>query len=133
VHIIFLHEKGSNNPLGILSKSDKVTFYPYYIDKDLFSQSLIITFFLFIVFFYPLRIISPSNFLEVDYMFTPEYIEPEWYLLAPYRILRSVPKKVGGVLMLVCLFVMLFLLPFFIQYKTRGLQYNVKFQVFFYT
>jgi len=63
---------------------------------------------------------------------TPEHIEPEWYLLAPYTILRSIPKKVGGVLMLLVYFIRIGLLPFYVSYSVRGYQFKILYQLLFF-
>lgn len=132
LHIVFLHRKGSNNPLGIQRNSDKIVFAPYHMDKDLFSQFCIFFIYLFIVFFFPYKIINTVNFIEANPLVTPEHIEPEWYLLAPYTILRSIPNKVGGVLMLLCFFFVLISLPFFAIFNTRGNQFRVIIQFLFF-
>jgi len=132
LHIIFLHEQGSNNPLGVFNHQDKVPFTPYFIYKDLYSQCIILIIYLFIVFYYPYKIINAVNFIESKPLVTPEHIEPEWYLLAPYVILRSVPKKVGGVIMLLMFFVVLIFLPLYVTSNIRCLQYQKKIQYLFF-
>ena len=132
LHSIFLHENGSKNPLGIQSHGDKVVFSPYQTDKDVFSQFIIFFIYFVVVFFIPYKIIKTSKFIESNPLVTPEHIEPEWYLLAPYTILRSIPKKVGGVLMLLMFFVVLTALPFYVQINIRGSQYQKILQYLFF-
>lgn len=132
LHSIFLHENGSKNPLGIQSHGDKAVFSPYQTDKDVFSQFIIFFIYFVVVFFIPYKIIKTSKFIESNPLVTPEHIEPEWYLLAPYTILRSIPKKVGGVLMLLMFFVVLTALPFYVQINIRGSQYQKILQYLFF-
>nr|WLN31327.1 cytochrome b [Vorticeros sp. n. MW-2019] len=133
IHIIFLHEKGSSNPLGVVSDSDKIVFAPYYVDKDLYFVLLILMVYCVVSFYFPYKIINTANFLESNPLVTPEHIEPEWYLLAPYTILRSVPNKVGGVVMLIMFFVVLIGLPFYVWNTVRGFSYNLFYQLLFYS
>jgi len=125
LHIVFLHEKGSGKPLGIQRDADKIVFRPYYVDKDVYSVLLLLVAYIIVRFYFPYKIIKTANFLESNPLVTPEHIEPEWYLLAPYTILRSVPNKIGGVFLLVAFFIRLIGLPFFVTHLTRGLQYKI--------
>ena len=96
-HLALLHRDGSNNPLGIESIVDKVSFYPYYYVKDLFGLMVFVVFFSVILFYYPNTLGHPDNYIPADPMSTPAHIVPEWYFLPFYAILRSIPDKLGGV------------------------------------
>jgi ubiquinol-cytochrome c reductase cytochrome b subunit len=112
VHLIFLHLDGSSNSLGVRTINDKVEFHWYYSVKDIISFLLLIILFSLIILLIPFIFIDSENFLFVDIIKTPEHIKPEWYFLFAYRILRSVPNKLGGVIGLVIRIVVLILLPF---------------------
>jgi ubiquinol-cytochrome c reductase cytochrome b subunit len=92
-HIALLHRDGSNNPLGIDSKTDSIPFYPYAYVKDLFSLIVFIVFFSVFLFFFPNLLGHPDNYIPADPMSTPAHIVPEWYFLTFYAILRSIPDK----------------------------------------
>lgn len=97
LHLIFLHQTGSNNPLGIDSDSTAVRFHPYYTTKDLLALSIIITLIGGICLFSPNLLGDPENFIPANPLSTPVHIKPEWYFLWAYAILRSIPHKLGGV------------------------------------
>lgn len=101
IHLVLLHETGSTNPLGITHLQDKVPFHPYFLWKD--ALSLIIFFFLLlvVVLFYPWTLGDPENFIPANPLVTPAHIQPEWYFLFAYAILRSIPNKLGGVIALI--------------------------------
>jgi ubiquinol-cytochrome c reductase cytochrome b subunit len=85
-HLALLHRDGSNNPLGIESSGDKISFYPYYYVKDLFSFMLFVVFFSVFLFYYPNLLGHPDNYIPANPMVTPHHIVPEWYFLrAPSR------------------------------------------------
>jgi len=112
VHIAALHQYGSNNPLGIDARVDKVTFYPYFYVKDLIGWVVFAVFFSTFVFFYPNVLGHPDNYIPANPMSTPAHIVPEWYFLPVYAILRSIPNKLGGVAAIGLVFACLFALPF---------------------
>jgi len=112
VHIALLHRDGSNNPLGVESSSDKISFYPYFYVKDLFSLMCFIVLFSVILFYYPNMLGHPDNYIPADSMSTPAHIVPEWYFLPFYAILRSIPDKFGGVAGMVGAILILLILPF---------------------
>jgi ubiquinol-cytochrome c reductase cytochrome b subunit len=114
IHLVFLHEFGSNNPLGIISRTDNITFYLNYIIKDLYSWILLLLFFAFFVFFSPNYFGHPDNYIFGDFMVTPTQIVPEWYFLPLYAILRSVPSKLGGLVVLVIAILFFLFWPFFL-------------------
>nr|AEQ93884.1 cytochrome b [Rhopalocaulis grandidieri] len=110
-HLMFLHEKGSSNPLGSKEGVNKVVFHPYFTYKDLVGVVLTLLVLLFLCSFYPNLLGDPENFSVANPMVTPLHIQPEWYFLFAYAILRSIPSKVGGVLALAFSLLILFLLP----------------------
>lgn len=120
VHIGLLHKDGSNNPLGIDSSIDKIPFYPYFYFKDLFSVLVFLVFFSLFVFYSPNVLGHTDNYIPANPMVTPAHIIPEWYFLAFYAILRSIPNKLGGVLAMFGAIVVLFLIPFINQSEVRS-------------
>nr|ALO76282.1 cytochrome b [Lamiinae sp. GENSP01] len=112
IHLLFLHQTGSNNPLGSNSNIDKIPFHPYFIWKDLLGF-LIMTFsLLFLTLSNPYLLGDPDNFVPANPLVTPVHIQPEWYFLFAYAILRSIPNKLGGVIALVMSIAILYILPF---------------------
>nr|YP_009859629.1 cytochrome b [Iphisa elegans]QKK36727.1 cytochrome b [Iphisa elegans] len=111
LHLLMLHETGSNNPLGLNSNTDKIPFHPYFIYKDLFGVAITLTVFLMVVLFTPNMLGDPENFIPANPMTTPKHIKPEWYFLFAYAILRSIPNKFGGVLALLASIMVLLLIP----------------------
>ena len=111
VHVIFLHDSGSNNPLGLEGMGDKVPFHIYYSLKDLFGFRVIFGVLLFVCLLIPDIFLESENFNQANPLVTPVHIQPEWYFLFAYAILRSIPNKEGGVLALVLSVGGLILLP----------------------
>jgi len=120
VHLVFLHEYGSNNPLGVHFKVDSIPMYPYYIIKDLYGVILFLMFFAAFVFFAPNALGHPDNYIPANPMVTPPHIVPEWYFLPFYAILRSIPSKIGGVLALLAAILCLLVLPFIVDPDVRS-------------
>lgn len=112
LHFIFLHQTGSNNPLGINSDTDRIPFHKYYSIKDMVGYIVALIIFIFILIFYPNIFTDPENFLMANPLTTPIHIQPEWYFLWVYAILRSIPNKLGGVIALALSIIILFILPF---------------------
>nr|YP_009630636.1 cytochrome b [Etisus anaglyptus]QBR55194.1 cytochrome b [Etisus anaglyptus] len=112
VHILFLHQSGANNPLGISTQLDKVPFHPYFTFKDIVGFVVMFSMLLFISLFDPYLLGDPDNFIPANPLVTPAHIQPEWYFLFAYAILRSIPNKLGGVIALVVSVAILFILPF---------------------
>jgi len=131
VHIAAVHQDGSNNPLGITSISDKVSFFPYFVIKDILSFIPFLLFFSFFVFFYPNALGHSDNYIEANPMVTPEHIVPEWYFLPSYAILRSIPNKLLGVIALFASTLILILLPFINTSNYRSSLYTPCYQFFF--
>lgn len=111
LHLVFLHQTGSNNPLGINCNRDRVPFHTYYSTKDALGFIIALTLFISIVLFAPNILTDPENFLLANPLVTPIHIKPEWYFLWVYAILRSIPNKLGGVLALFAALLILFILP----------------------
>jgi len=111
LHLVFLHQTGSTNPLGINSDRDRIPFHNYYSTKDLTGFIIALTLFIIIVLFTPSLLTDPENFLLANPLVTPIHIKPEWYFLWVYAILRSIPNKLGGVLALFIAILILFILP----------------------
>nr|YP_009107341.1 cytochrome b [Cipangopaludina cathayensis]AIU38946.1 cytochrome b [Cipangopaludina cathayensis] len=111
LHLLFLHETGSNNMLGISSDIEKVSFHVYYSYKDLLGFIILLFLFFYLVLFFPQLLSDPENFISANPMVTPVHIQPEWYFLFAYAILRSIPNKLGGVIALVFSILILLILP----------------------
>ena len=111
LHLSLLHTEGSNNPLGINTNVDTVSFYPYFYVKDLFSFLLLVALFSFFVFYYPNTLGHSDNYIPANPLVTPAHIVPEWYFLPFYAILRSIPDKLGGVVAMGGAIAILALLP----------------------
>lgn len=131
VHLIFLHDGKSNNPLGVKPNVDNVPFTPYYTVKDLLSVIVFFMFFAFFVFFLPNYLGHPDNYIPANPMVTPTHIVPEWYFLPFYAILRSVPDKLGGVILMVGAIVILLVLPFIHRVDIRSMVFRPISKVFF--
>jgi ubiquinol-cytochrome c reductase cytochrome b subunit len=112
LHLAALHQYGSNNPLGINSSVDKISFYPYFYVKDLVGWVAFAICLGILVFYAPNLLGHPDNYIPANPMSTPAHIVPEWYFLPVYAILRSIPNKLGGVAAIGLVFVCLFALPF---------------------
>nr|YP_010999305.1 cytochrome b [Cricotopus trifasciatus]WPM93151.1 cytochrome b [Cricotopus trifasciatus] len=133
IHLLFLHQTGSNNPLGISSNSDKIPFHPYFSFKDIFGFILMIMFLFLLTIIAPYKLGDPDNFIPANPLVTPPHIQPEWYFLFAYAILRSIPNKLGGVIALVLSIAILFILPFTNISKFRGIQYYLVNQMMFWS
>ncbi|BAV58171.1 cytochrome b (mitochondrion) [Ramazzottius varieornatus] len=120
VHLTFLHEQKSSNPLGLRLGSDKITFHPYFSLKDLTSLLLIMFMFMMINYTFPFSLMDAENFIPANPMVTPVHIQPEWYFLFAYAILRAIPNKLGGVMAL--LLSILMLIPLILQSSMK--QFN---------
>nr|AGP75641.1 cytochrome b [Ochotona ladacensis] len=124
VHLLFLHETGSNNPTGIISDADKIPFHPYYTIKDALGFLLLISLLLTLVLFSPDLLGDPDNYTPANPLNTPPHIKPEWYFLFAYAILRSIPNKLGGVLALVLSIAILAALPLLHTSKQRSMMFR---------
>nr|AFV13094.1 cytochrome b [Monocellicampa pruni] len=123
IHLMFLHETGSSNPLGLNSNLDKLPFHPYFTFKDILGFIIMITFLILIVLMAPNMFGDPDNFMAANPMITPLHIKPEWYFLFAYAILRSIPNKLGGVIALITSILILMILPFYHMKNFKSLTF----------
>uniref|UniRef100_Q6X2L8 Cytochrome b n=2 Tax=Nilssonia hurum TaxID=904211 RepID=Q6X2L8_9SAUR len=133
IHLMFLHETGSNNPTGLNSNTDKIPFHPYFSYKDLLGLMTTLTLLLFITMFYPNLLGDPDNFTPANPLSTPPHIKPEWYFLFAYAILRSVPNKLGGVLALLLSILVLLTMPLLHTSNQRTLTFRPITQTLFWS
>lgn len=112
IHLFFLHLTGSSNPTGLNRDLYKIPFHPYFTFKDLLGFNIILLFFFIIILQYPYIFRDPDNFTPANPLITPTHIQPEWYFLFAYAILRSIPNKLGGVIALTISILILYTLPF---------------------
>nr|ALO77652.1 cytochrome b [Anaspis sp. ANA01] len=112
IHLLFLHQTGSNNPLGTNSNLDKIPFHPYFSYKDILGFLIMSISLILLTLLNPYLLGDPDNFVPANPLVTPVHIQPEWYFLFAYAILRSIPNKLGGVIALVMSIAILFILPF---------------------
>nr|AAR25315.1 cytochrome b [Tangara heinei] len=133
VHLTFLHETGSNNPMGIPSDCDKIPFHPYYTIKDILGFALMLSLLVSLALFSPNLLSDPENFTPANPLVTPPHIKPEWYFLFAYAILRSIPNKLGGVLALAASILVLFLMPLLHTSKFRSMTFRPLSQILFWT
>lgn len=129
VHLSLLHKDGSNNPLGINTNVETISFYPYFYVKDLFSFLILVILFSFFVIFYPNALGHADNYIPANPMSTPAHIVPEWYFLPFYAILRSIPDKLGGVVAMVGAILILLILPFINTSQIRSSTFRPLFAV----
>nr|YP_002004563.1 cytochrome b [Bombina maxima]ACF24650.1 cytochrome b [Bombina maxima] len=133
LHLLFLHETGSNNPTGLNSNTDKIPFHPYFSYKDLLGFLIMLTTLALLAMFSPNLLGDPDNFTPANPLVTPPHIKPEWYFLFAYAILRSIPNKLGGVLALVFSILILALLPLLHTAKQRSLMFRPITQIIFWS
>ena len=134
LHIWALHIPGNNNPVGIdIKKPSKETvpFHPYIVIKDFYALLIFLIIFSGFVFFVPNVLGHPDNYIEANPMITPSHIVPEWYLLPFYAILRSVPDKLGGVVVMFAAVFILMFLPWLDTSKVRSAVFRPLYKVFF--
>nr|APT41528.1 cytochrome b [Pressatia choti] len=131
IHLLFLHQTGSNNPLGLNSNSDKIPFHPYFSFKDLIGFIIMLMILAILTILAPYFLGDPDNFIPANPLVTPPHIQPEWYFLFAYAILRSIPNKLGGVIALVMSIAILFFLPILHMNKMQGLQFYPLNQILF--
>lgn len=131
IHLLFLHQTGSNNPIGLNSNTDKIPFHPYFTYKDIVGFIIIIFLLISLILINPNLLGDPDNFIPANPLVTPAHIQPEWYFLFAYAILRSIPNKLGGVIALVLSIAILIILPFYNLRKFRGIQFYPINQILF--
>nr|ALQ78820.1 cytochrome b [Hemipodia simplex] len=133
LHLLFLHQTGSNNPLGINSNYSKVPFHIYYTTKDITGFLIMLISLMMIVMFTPNLLGDPENFIPANPLVTPIHIMPEWYFLWAYAILRSIPNKLGGVVAMFAAILILFILPFINSPNMKGMSFYPINQILFWT
>jgi quinol-cytochrome oxidoreductase complex cytochrome b subunit len=140
LHILALHQFGSNNPVGIdITKKDKISFHPYYTIKDMFGLCVFFIFYGAFVFFMPEALGHAENYIPADPLVTPPHIVPEWYFLPFYAILRAItfdifwiiPAKLGGVIAMFAAIAVLFFLPWLDTSKVRSARFRPLYKIFF--
>nr|YP_009110196.1 cytochrome b [Mycalesis mineus]AIW64915.1 cytochrome b [Mycalesis mineus] len=131
IHLLFLHQTGSNNPLGINSNLDKIPFHPFFTFKDLIGFIILIFILTLLTLTNPYLLGDPDNFIPANPLVTPIHIQPEWYFLFAYAILRSIPNKLGGVIALIMSILILIILPFSFNKKIQGIQFYPLNQILF--
>lgn len=131
IHLLFLHQTGSNNPLGINRNIDKIPFHPFFTFKDLIGFIILIILLTLLTLINPYILGDPDNFIPANPLVTPIHIQPEWYFLFAYAILRSIPNKLGGVIALVISILILIILPFTFNKKIQGIQFYPINQILF--
>nr|AFX67380.1 cytochrome b [Melanotaenia goldiei] len=131
VHLIFLHETGSNNPAGLNSDADKISFHPYFSYKDLLGFTILLLGLTSLALFLPNLLGDPDNFTPANPLMTPPHIKPEWYFLFAYAILRSIPNKLGGVLALLFSILVLMVVPILHTSKQQSLTFRPLAQLLF--
>nr|YP_010491981.1 cytochrome b [Phenacoccus manihoti]UWM93463.1 cytochrome b [Phenacoccus manihoti] len=130
IHINILHLNKSTNPLGLNNSLDLINLNPYSLIKDLIMYMMFLLLILNLIYFYPYLLNNYDNFNEMNYFVTPNHIEPEWYFLFFYSILRSIPNKFSGLLMMLFSLLMIFNLPMMIKSNKQNNKFNL-FMMFF--
>jgi quinol-cytochrome oxidoreductase complex cytochrome b subunit len=131
IHLVLLHEVGSNNPLGLTLKTENIPFYPYFYVKDLFGLMVLLLIFFTFIFYYPNTLGHPDNYIEANPMKTPLHIVPEWYFLPFYAILRSIPNKIGGVIAMFGSLIILLTIPYTNSSEIRSTAFRPLFKLFY--
>ena len=134
IHLMALHVTKSNNPLGVevKTKDDTVPFHPYYTGKDLLGLVVFLFIFAVIVFFFPYFFSEPENAVPANPLVTPEHIVPEWYFLPYYAMLRAIPDKLLGVIVMFGAVFVLFLVPWLDRHPTKSALFRPLYRQFFF-
>lgn len=132
LHIWSLHTHGSNNPTGVkLKEEEMIPFHPYYTVKDFFGFGIYFLIFAYFIFYKPNLLGHPDNYIPANPLSTPAHIVPEWYFLPFYAILRAVPSKLGGVVMMLGSILILFFLPWLDRSKVRSARFRPIYKIAF--
>nr|QDI93802.1 cytochrome b [Tuxedo cruralis] len=123
IHLLFLHQTGSNNPLGLNSNYDKIPFHPYFSIKDYMGMMTALFTFIMLNMWEPTMLGDPENFIPANPLVTPVHIQPEWYFLFAYAILRSIPNKLGGVIAMIVSISIIMILPFTNKNKFQSMNF----------
>jgi len=122
IHLFLLHENKSSDPLGISNLNvDRIPMSPYFLIKDVLGFVGFFIVFIAFVFFYPNSLGHPDNYILANPMVTPAHIVPEWYFLPFYAILRSIPDKLQGVILMLLSILIIAAFPFLIRMQTETL------------
>jgi len=136
LHLVALRENGSNNPDGIEIKKNKgpdglpldgIPFHPYYTVKDIFGVGMFLILFCFILFMWPEAggmFLEHDNFIPANPLVTPEHIKPVWYFTPFYAILKAVPDKLMGVIVMGASVMILFFLPWLDRSPVKSIRYR---------
>ena len=126
LHLWALHQHKSNNPLGIdmAGPQDSLPFHPYYTTKDLVGFGFFLIALAALVFYAPNMLGEPDNYIPADPLKTPSHIVPEWYLLPFYAILRAIPDKLGGVVVMAASLAVLFAVPWLDTSRVRSARFR---------
>nr|YP_026051.1 cytochrome b [Xibalbanus tulumensis]AAS00892.1 apocytochrome b [Xibalbanus tulumensis] len=133
IHVMFLHQAGSSNPLGFNSNTNKVPFHPYFLTKDLLWFITTMMALILLSTLAPNLLMDPENFNKANPMMTPPHIQPEWYFLFAYAILRSIPNKLGGVVALVMSVLILMSMPLLHSSKFKPMTFYPPNQILFWS
>nr|UPL65609.1 cytochrome b [Rhopalus maculatus] len=133
IHLLFLHQTGSNNPLGLNSNYDKIPFHPYFSIKDLVGMMFTLTMFTLLILLEPYILGDPENFIPANPLVTPVHIQPEWYFLFAYAILRSIPNKLGGVIAMILSIMIIAILPLINKMKFQSMSFYPVNKILFWT
>lgn len=131
IHLTYLHETGSTNPIGLNSNLYKILFHKYFSIKDSITFIILLISIFTFIFQYPYLLSDPDNFIKANPIITPIHIKPEWYFLFAYAILRGIPNKLGGVIALLIAILILLILPFSHSPKKFNLKFNPLYQINF--
>nr|YP_010463212.1 cytochrome b [Capodemus sinuatus]UUJ37736.1 cytochrome b [Capodemus sinuatus] len=123
IHLLFLHQTGSNNPMGLNPNYDKIPFHPYFSIKDMLGMIILMFMFSILVLLEPRMLGDPENYIPANPMVTPVHIQPEWYFLFAYAILRSIPNKLGGVMAMILSIAIISLLPLMNKNKFQSMTF----------
>lgn len=126
LHVWALHVTGSSNPIGVSNKvkTDTLPFHPYFTVKDMFAVAVFLMIFAFFLFYLPDALGHADNYIKADPLKTPPHIVPEWYFLPFYAILRAVPDKLAGILLMIGAIAVLFVLPWLDTSKVRSMRFR---------
>lgn len=134
-HILQLHKMGSGNELGIRANVyNKISFFPYFIIKDIFGITILLIAYFTFLFFLPEKLGHSDNYIMANPLVTPSHIVPEWYFLPFYGILRSILDKTYGIIIMFVSMIILFFLPMLdknlIRSKTFKTAHRILFWIF---
>nr|VFU96075.1 Cytochrome b oxydase [Proasellus coiffaiti] len=133
IHIMYLHQTGSNNPTGVNAGVNKEMFHPFFSIKDLAGAVMMFSFLFLISLVAPFILGDPENFNEANPLSTPLHIQPEWYYLFAYAILRSIPNKLGGVISLLLSVLVLYIVPLGVSKMSSSTQVYPLNQILFWS